>query len=351
MEKSSEKYYIMHYPSFYGMGSNTDFSLVKESNLRRIIELEINKKNLGESYSERFTGTWNDEKFCADSNIDNVIDDVITKRLTTCSTYADVNDLVELPDSVAVIVSEESYENIIFRLCNFFGCVTDIIVGKAIFWRYKVDLTDFTGNLGIKNGIWYEFVEYDFKNAAETDFEKASHLVEVLKDRIKRLTEKRDGKKDITEDGQYIYDYIPEYYSYDVYSEEIRKSQALTERFSNLPNLPDEYENHLCKKDYDNYISETPLFFDDEQISENEKHHDYTKLVYTYPMLSDGHDFACDFERNGIWLNDYLSYEELFKKGSNVHYLMADFSNSAERKEDLGDINFFYVLMNAFVYE
>ena len=47
--------------SMFFMGSNADFSLVTESNLRRLIKLEINKKIYGESCDERFTVTWMDE--------------------------------------------------------------------------------------------------------------------------------------------------------------------------------------------------------------------------------------------------------------------------------------------------
>lgn len=73
-----EKLYIVRKPSFWGMGSDVDVYLVTESNLRKIIAREIQKKQAGCSrYDRRFTGTWEYEKFCTSSDTAAVIDDVI----------------------------------------------------------------------------------------------------------------------------------------------------------------------------------------------------------------------------------------------------------------------------------
>ena len=55
MGDNKEKYYIVHYPSNWGMGSSTDDCLVTGTNLRRLIANELNRKKNGERYDSRFT--------------------------------------------------------------------------------------------------------------------------------------------------------------------------------------------------------------------------------------------------------------------------------------------------------
>ena len=129
----SEKYYILHYPSSWGMGTNTDIRLVSDCDIRRLIRAELDKKMKNNRFDDRFTGTWNEEKFCDSDDIEEVVEDVIYKRLNTNSTYAPANDLVIVPNSVPIIRTDFEIKNTIFRICNQFDCVTDVIAGEGIF--------------------------------------------------------------------------------------------------------------------------------------------------------------------------------------------------------------------------
>jgi len=129
----SEKYYILHYPSSLGMGTNTDIRLVSDCDIRRLIRAELDKKMKNNRFDDRFTGTWNEEKFCDSDDIEEVVEDVIYKRLNTNSTYAPANDLVIVPNSVPIIRTDFEIKNTIFRICNQFDCVTDVIAGEGIF--------------------------------------------------------------------------------------------------------------------------------------------------------------------------------------------------------------------------
>lgn len=157
----SEKYYILYYPSSRGMGSNVDTRLVSDTDIRRLIRAELEKKRRQEQENAeendddirfshdrsdaRFTGTWNGEKFCDSTDIEEIVGDVMQKRLSTSSTYAPANDLVPVPDGVPVISSEHSFTERIFRVCNQFECVTDVIVGEGIFRRYILNLRNADG--------------------------------------------------------------------------------------------------------------------------------------------------------------------------------------------------------------
>ena len=98
----SEKYFIMHYPSSWGMGTNADMRLVSDKDIRRLIRIELDKSKSRQD--DRFTGTWNDEVFCDSKDTEEIVEDVLHKRLTTCSTYAGVNDLVPVPEDIPVLI-------------------------------------------------------------------------------------------------------------------------------------------------------------------------------------------------------------------------------------------------------
>lgn len=104
-----EKYYIFRYYSNWGMGSDSETALLSEEHLRRIIELELIRKESGsDRYDDRMTGTWSDEVFCDSKDKEEVIADVIKKRLNTCSTYAGVNDLIVLPTDMVIETRKET---------------------------------------------------------------------------------------------------------------------------------------------------------------------------------------------------------------------------------------------------
>ena len=54
--------------------------------------------------------------------MDEIIDDVITKRLNTCSTYSEVPDLIEIPIDVPMIIIKETLKQKIFRIIGEFSC-------------------------------------------------------------------------------------------------------------------------------------------------------------------------------------------------------------------------------------
>ena len=224
-----ETYYIVHYPSSWGMGSNTDVRFVTRSNLRKIIANEIEKMRVGNRcYDDRFTGTWNEEIFCDSNDIEEIIDDVIKKRTTTSSTYAQIYDLIEVPSSVPIIITKEYLKNTIFRITNQWGFVRDIIVGDATLIRYKVNLTKCKKNLGLENGKWYEFVEYDFINVMENHFyEEVEKFLENQRYKIERMEKKLTGEK-LNYKGKYIDDYFEEFTTTEYYEKEIEEAKKIS---------------------------------------------------------------------------------------------------------------------------
>lgn len=113
----NDKKYILHYPSRFGMGSNTDIMLISDEDVRYIIRTEVERKLNGKSrFCERFTGTWNGEKFCDSADMTEIEEDVISKRLNARSTYAEVNDLVELPDEITLASGPTKMQDAIFHI-------------------------------------------------------------------------------------------------------------------------------------------------------------------------------------------------------------------------------------------
>lgn len=65
------RYFLLTYPSLWGMGSDTDIYMVSEKKLRDLIEFEVTQLREGDRFaSERLTGTWSDEKFCDSNDMD-----------------------------------------------------------------------------------------------------------------------------------------------------------------------------------------------------------------------------------------------------------------------------------------
>lgn len=104
-----EETYLLTYPSQFGMGSDTDKHLL--------------------------TGTFDDEVFCDSGDMEEVVNDVIRKRLNACTTYSRDNDLQKVgPLSHKTIV----LENQIFVIYNQFGYRRDVIAGRATFHKYQL---------------------------------------------------------------------------------------------------------------------------------------------------------------------------------------------------------------------
>lgn len=131
-----EETYLLTYPSQFGMGSDTDKHLVTETNLKRLIRMEVEKYKSGsDRYSNRLTGTFDDEVFCDSGDMEEVVNDVIRKRLNACTTYSRDNDLQKVgPLSHKTIV----LENQIFVIYNQFGYRRDVIAGRATFHKYQL---------------------------------------------------------------------------------------------------------------------------------------------------------------------------------------------------------------------
>lgn len=217
-ERHLDQYYLFQYYSVWGMGTNTDTALLSEANLRRIIELELQKKRSGEMrFDDRMTGTWTDEVFCDSSDMEEVIADVIRKRLNTCSTYARVNDLVKFPGETPVETSTEHMDQVIFRLCNQFDFRRDVIAGKAQFFRHIVDLGDEFEKYGLSDRF-VDFVSYDMEKVTENHYDyNEDTLIQGLMNRKehckKKLEELRNGSRvsaSYSAEGRYIDDFIPE---------------------------------------------------------------------------------------------------------------------------------------------
>ena len=338
-----DKYYIVHYPSTWGMGSNTDIGLVTEANLRKIIALEIEKANSGRKHSERFTGTWNNEKMLESDDIERIIDDVIYKRLNTCTTYSGLPDLIELPNCIPIMVLYEKLEDTIFRVSNQWGFIRDIIAGEAYLTRYRVDLSGFTEKVGLNNGPCYEFVEYDLKNVAENHHcDTVESMLEMMKDKVARMESKLKNKPNDYQ-GHYIDDLFPDMYTPEWYIKEISDTNESIKKFENLSNMVDEYTQHIYKQNY--------KMFDGimEKQEKKDKNIDYTRRIYNYPLMPES--FACEIinreERSG-----YLSYEDLFVKGNDIHCLKADLSGVAECIDGFdNDIEMCLVMKNVFGYD
>ena len=271
---SIAQYYILTQPSARGMGSDSDYALVTEENLHKIMSEEE-----------------------------------IEKRLKECSTYDEVPDLIALPNDIPVTIENLHMENVIFRVHNQWGYERDIIVGDAYFTRYFVDLSHCDGDLGrwFCEKTVYEFTSFDFRRTIENHFflfYKAEDLVQAEKDKIERL-DKCDNL-----DMEFIKD-----------------AEATIKHFENLPKLKDEYYEHFYYQKYSEYRD-----FMNEMVDEEIKRDDvdHTRCAYVRCLLPD--DFACEIGQHEELPHD-LRYDELFVRGSDIRHLIADLVGN---QEDLG---------------
>ena len=349
----NHKYYILQYPSHWGMGSDSDTSLVADSDLRRLISIELEKKReadklkaAGESwygYNDRFTGTWVDEVFCDSSDIEEVMEDIIHKRLSTCSTYANVNDLVLVPDDVPIFKEDIEMRNTIFRVCNQFGCIYDVIVGEAVFKRYIVDLRD-CGDLGrLNGGGCYDFVGYNMKRVLTACDEDRDSFIQRHKDLIERMT----GKRSNGDSGKYFIDYLEEVESPDSLEsyrrEKVKDSVRIIKKFKNVTATTDEYVSHIYGESSGNKYIDHDIRKYNRQ--EKRKKTNHTLLVYSSPI---GFPTFGQIWHNGTDNMEYYTYGELFHKGYDVEWLTASLIQNVESPEKRGNIRPFYALVPVF---
>ena len=264
----NEKYYILYYPSSWGMGTNVDTRLVSDTDIRRLIRIELERKRRHDlkiteenddiwlSYSridDRFTGTWNGEKFCDSDDIEEVVEDVLKKRLSTKSTYAPSKDLILVPEDVPVIKTEKSFQNTIFRVCNQFDFVTDVIVGEGIFRRYILDLRNVDKLSDLEGGMCYDFLGYAMKNVLTTGlWENIDDFIKQQENRLRRLKREKSGKRKGTgRDGKYFFEYIKDEHEKEKYQryldECIEETKELLKKFKAVGPVKDEYNSYIYK--------------------------------------------------------------------------------------------------------
>ena len=360
----NEKYYILYYPSSWGMGSNVDTRLVSDTDIRRLIRIELERKRRHDqkiteenddiwlSYSridDRFTGTWNGEKFCDSSDIEEIVEDVIQKRLSTKSTYAPSNDLVLVPDDAPVIKTEKIFQNTIFRVCNQYGCITDVIVGESIFRRYILDLRNVDKLGDLEGGMCYDFLGYAMKNVLTTGlWENIDDFIKQQESRLRRLKREKSGKRKGTgRGGKYFFEYIKdelETEKYQRYLDEcIEETKELLKKFKAVEPVEDEYYDHIYKAGSGNsFIDET---IDEFKHKEKQKKRDHSLMVY---------DSTIVFPEFGqIWHKtkaetSYFTYSELFGNGDSVEWLTASHINEFPSPDECGEIKPFYALVPVF---
>lgn len=346
----SEKYYIVHYPSSRGMGSHINISLVSESNLYRIIEMEVDKmkNSISEGgtstthYDERFVGAWKDEVFCNSSDIKEVIADVMQKRLTTCSTYANVNDWILLPDEIPMEISEEKMSETVFMIYDHWFWERDVIAGEALFKKYRIDLTKYEGQLGLENGLFHEFVGYDLKNVLGIGRVSQFAQNEVLwaKQQIAQNRSDMEKYKDLVPHNKFEErkkkNAEPEYCE-----RIICELEKQIDKLRELPVIKDEYTSYIYKPEGTCEEHLETIKADLKAQSET----DHTQLVYRRMIGKD--KFACQIS-DRFPEEKVFTYSELFQKGIDVSYLMADWARDANDVNEFNKMDVSKVLYNVF---
>ncbi len=289
---SNNKYYILTQPSCFGMGSDSDYSLVTEENLHKIMSEEE-----------------------------------IERGLKECSTYDEVPDLIALPNDIPVTIEDMHMENVIFRVHNQWWYERDIIVGDASFTRYFVDLSDYDGDLGrwFREKTVYEFTSFDFNRAIENHFflfYKAEDLVQAERDKIERFSSREHPNMDV-----------------------IRESEETIKRFENLPKLKDEYYEHFYHQKYSRYRD-----FMNEIVEDEIKRDDVDHTLCTYGRCLMPYEFACEIGQHEELPHDFR-YDELFAKGSDIKHLIADLIGNREDLNGFENPQIDLALLTVFGYD
>lgn len=341
--KVGNKKYILHYPSLFGMGSNTDTMLINDEDIRYIIRKEAERKQRGKShFCERLTGTWNDEKFCDSADMTEIEEDVIRKRLNTCSTYADVNDLIELPDDIPLLANTQTMQDTIFHIWNeYMNSFNDIIAGETVFIRHFLDLTDRGDFAGLEGGMIYDFVSFDMKRVLRNSYfmNDIDSLLKMEETRCKRFESKLNGTYKVGEE-KYLDDLI-EQDNEKLYRQYKMEWEEAVAKFSAPISCDDTYLEHLHTDMPNNYLSES-LQYD---INETMRELDYRKLAYQYPRRLSNIGIICSKKTDNT---SYFRYDELFTVGCDIKYLPALKTKSHKSKDDAGSVDVYRTLINVF---
>lgn len=338
----NKKYYILHYPSLFGMGSNTDTMLISDEDVRYIIRNEVRRKNKGDCwFCDRFTGTWNGEKFCDSNNMSEIEEDVIRKRMSACSTYAGVNDLIELPGELPLTSVAQKEENRIFHIWNQrMDCFNDIIAGETLFFRHFLELPKGEDFAGLHEGEIHEFVSFEMKRVLRNSYfmNEIDTVLETEKTRYLRFQSKVNGTYKVGE-GNYLDDLI-DLDDEALYKRFKKEWEDVTAKFAEPITCKDTYLKHFYTADPNKHFREA-LMYDMMQMSKS----DHRLFVYEYPRHTSIPGAIC----SGIPKSKcYFRYDELFTTGCNIRYLLAINTSSYAFKEEIKGVESFWVLRNVF---
>lgn len=338
------KKYILHYPSLFGMGSDTDVMLISDDDLRYIIRTEVERKQRGESRcDERLTGTWKDEKFCDSADMTEIEKDVICKRLNTCTTYSGVNDLVVLTDDIPLETRTEIMQETIFHVWGqYMSSFDDIIAGETVFTRYFVDLSDRDEFAGLGGGKIHEFVSFDMKRVLRNSYfmNDIDHVLKMEETRCKRFESKLNGTYKVGEE-KYIGDIIPQN-DEELYRQYKKQWEEAAAKFAVQITCEDTYLKHIFMYSPGSYYYED-LMHDMKKIMSR---FDFRKLAYQYPHYTSepGAIFSEELPEEEC----FFRYDELFKAGCDIKYLPAIETGRYESKDLIKGVEAFMALRNVF---
>ena len=338
----NKKLYILHYPSMFGMGSNSDTLLVSDEDLRYIIREEVGRKKDDHFFSERLTGTWNGEVFCDSGDISEIEEDVIRKRMNSCSTYDGVNDLIELPAGIQLTTAEQKEENSIFHIWNeYMSCFNDIIAGETVFTRYFLDLTGYGDLSGLHGDKIHEFVSFDMKRVLRNSYfmNTIDMILDMEENRAHRFESKLNGTYKVGE-GKYLDDLTDQDDEklYRLYKKEWEETAA---RFAEPITCPDTYLEHIYMGSPESRFSRD-LRHDIKKIMSK---HDHRQFAYDHPF----HTSEPGAVFSGLPGDTrYFRYDELFRTGCDIKYLPAVNTGSYASKDEIKSVEAFLALRNVF---
>ena len=318
----NETCYIMHNPSMWGMGSNTDCYLITETDLKRVIAMELEKQTEGRNYNDRYTGTWMTES-CIEGTKEEKIASIIDMRLHTSSTYARYNDLVKIPDDVKISKRDQVMEKKIFRIFNQFACARDVIARKAHFFQYYVDLMKHGKVADLEGGKIHEFTRFEMEGVLLNDLCEWNRVDEILEAnyiKLKRLTAKRQ-RKEVPNLGC-LDDYLEGMEKFDEYlGEEIKKVRWVIAHLEERVEMQDQYYEYMYQQEWSTGGWWKEVYCD--SVKEDKKR-DHTQYVYSA---------FWDFSLLGCIISGYEEghrehrYDELFQSKCNVEYLLCSRTN------------------------
>ncbi len=315
----NEAYYIFHYPSAFGMGSDVDELLVTESDMERMIRLELQKKAEGDRYSDRLTGEWDGESPCDSADAAEVVRDVIAKRLSTCSTYAGVNDLIELPADTPVEARERSMENVVFHIWNQFLFPRDVIMGKVTFQEAAFHLEHGLSRL-FEGGYDYRFLRFAAERVLEFHYfplnDTLEHAMEQDRFRLEHAPEDFRDEQEKKKWDRYI-----------------AESRANLEKLSRPPvSSEDAYLSYVYRPKWKRKYAAEMFEHDLAELQET----DHRMTAFSYPLAIPTEGALYRHHRETA---DKYRYEELFQKGMDaelIPYVLSGRKKPAEASD--GDL-------------